>query len=201
MKKLSWRNFRAWLIGFRAESELGSRPRGGDQPPTRPNPLTLVNQGLQELAVALNHQVAAVRAMADHIEAVQGYAADAWQGQEGLQADYYLLLRSILHALDDLPAMSAEEASAGVVRERLERILLEQHVAPMLLREGEPFSAEFHQCEQIIDSPEHPDGTIVRVLEVGYVRTHGDGSVAIVRPARVTVSKATTTTELSVHGS
>ena len=70
----------------------------------------------------------------------------------------------------------------------LEGLLHEQGIEAFPVPEGDPFDPELHRCEELVQAPRQAPGTVVQVIEAGYVRCLPGGCRSVVRPARVTVT-------------
>ena len=70
-----------------------------------------------------------------------------------------------------------------VLKETLK--VLEKFNAKQIADEGKPFDPNFHQAVMQEETKDHPEGTVLKVLQKGY--TLHD---RLVRPAMVIVSKA-----------
>jgi molecular chaperone GrpE len=101
------------------------------------------------------------------------------------------LARDLLPVLDNLEralayANAGDSLAQGVrmVRSQLLDILRRHHIVP-IAAEGQPFDPNQHEALLHEPSGEHPPGTVIRVLEPGYV--YHD---RVLRPAKVAVSRA-----------
>ena len=101
------------------------------------------------------------------------------------------LLRELLPVYDGIEhGLAAESADAATLREGMQLTLKALHklgeanglveVDPL----GQPFDSERHQAMSLIDSPTHAPGTVVGVMQKGYVLNG-----RLLRPALVMVAK------------
>jgi len=67
---------------------------------------------------------------------------------------------------------------------------LARHGLERIQAEGKPFDPHYHQAIERVESAEHPEGTVVDVLQEGYV-LHG----RVIRPSMVRVSYAASHSE------
>ena len=109
----------------------------------------------------------------------------------GFARDMLSVLDNLRRALDSLPADARQnEALSGLVAgvEMTERELLstfERHGISRLEPQGEKFDHNFHQAMFHVEGSDQPDGTIVEVVQAGYVIAG-----RLLRPAMVGVAKA-----------
>lgn len=114
------------------------------------------------------------------------------------------LLRDLLQALDDLErAVAYGQAEAGAAPgeaagpasgvELVARGIfdaLQKHGLSPAPAKGKPFDPKLHEAMSQLESAEHPEGTVVEVLQKGYLLHE-----RLLRPARVVVAKAPATQE------
>ena len=98
-------------------------------------------------------------------------------------------LRRALDAVDDDARQAADAALSGLLEgvemtEREMLKLMEKHGVKKLTPEGERFDPNLHQAMFEVPNTEVPNGTVVQVVQAGYVI--GD---RMLRPAMVGVSK------------
>ena len=109
----------------------------------------------------------------------------------GFARDMLSVLDNLRRALDSLPTDARQnETLSGLVAgvEMTERELLstfERHGISRLEPKGEKFDHNFHQAMFHVDGSDQPDGTIVEVVQAGYVIAD-----RLLRPAMVGVAKA-----------
>jgi len=179
-------------------AKLATRLRGPNSSPqqesmtpvTEGDPLAGVYQAVRRVAPAVEQQLDAARTVVELVDNIEERLALAWRERERLLNDYNNLLRRAIAALDDCQALSEKNPDIRVVQLRLEEALREQGIKVIDVAEGEPFRSEFHCCEQTVPSVEDAPGMVLRVLDTGYQRRLADGSVVIVRPARVILSQS-----------
>lgn len=101
------------------------------------------------------------------------------------------LARDLLPVVDNLDralALANEDTSltqgVRMVRKQLLDILRRHHIEP-IEAQGKPFDPNQHEAMMEEPSAEHPPGTVLRVLEPGFV--YHD---RVLRPAKVVVAKA-----------
>jgi molecular chaperone GrpE len=102
-------------------------------------------------------------------------------------------LRSLLRVMDNFErAMQAAEESQSFDK-LMEGVQLTYRQLQSLLREagvqpieavGKPFDPNFHEAVQRVESPEHPDETVLEEVERGYMIQS-----RVLRPSRVKVVK------------
>jgi molecular chaperone GrpE (heat shock protein) len=175
-----------WFTGSKAPA---ADPAENVSPPPA-SPLARLNRDLCDLEATVNQFATAFRLLQEQIAVVRKCAGLAWQDREAMQAEYYAAIRDILRVLDDAQLVEAAAPQTQPLCDALRRLVRQQRIEPLGAAEGDPFQSELHECESTVAAPQHRPGTIVRVLEKGYVRTLNDGSMAIVRPARVIVSQS-----------
>lgn len=101
------------------------------------------------------------------------------------------LLRELLPVYDGMEhGLAADTADATALREGMQLTLKALHklgeanglteVNPM----GEPFNSETQQAMSVVESSEHPPGTVVTVMQKGYVLNG-----RLLRPALVMVAR------------
>ena len=102
------------------------------------------------------------------------------------------LLRDLLPVVDNFDRAIDALGSNDQSTELLEgvkmvsaqlRTVLEQHNCQPINAEGEPFDPSFHEAIAQEPSDEHPQGTVIRVPQIGY-RVHE----RVIRPSHVVVS-------------
>lgn len=109
-------------------------------------------------------------------------------GVRDLVAELLPVLDNLERALEALVA-AGEEGAAGIVagvemvKQQLGGLLAGRGVEE-IPAEGEAFDPSIHEAVQSLSSPDHPEGTVVAVVERGYRM-----SDAVIRPARVVVSQ------------
>jgi molecular chaperone GrpE (heat shock protein) len=181
---------------------LGRRRRvtGNEWGPKTPlNPLTAVNCGLRDVADGLDQQLATTHRLMDQVASLETEAADAWRERESLSQQYHDLIRSLLEVLDDC-SESLDGEVLETVRTKLERVLNDHDILPIVVAENSPFQAELHCCEETVELPGQPGGTVIRVLRCGYIQRRKDGTMVVIRPARVIASKTNQIEEIHSHG-
>jgi molecular chaperone GrpE len=109
-------------------------------------------------------------------------------GVRDLVAELLPVLDNLERALEALVAAGDEGATgivAGVdmVRQQLGGLLAGRGVEEIPAA-GEVFDPTVHEAVQGVPSPDHPEGTVIAVVERGYRM-----SQAVIRPARVVVSQ------------
>lgn len=163
---------------------------GGAAHPEADNPLVRITHAAQDVLAAVEQQLDATRRVDDGLREIEGQAARAWRERESLTQDYYALVRGVLQVLDDCRALGSGTPGVETVCAGLESLLRAQGVEPIPLAVGDRFQAATQCCEETANAAMVPPGTVLRVLAAGYRRRMGDGTVVIVRPARVVVSQA-----------
>ena len=159
------------------------------------NPLTAVRQIVQTALPLLEEQLGAIRRMDEHFADIEEQLGRAWREREGLVDDYYAMLRNVLQVLDDCRAMGDTGPELKVIGAGLEKLLQQQGVKAIEVAVGDRFQSDRHLCEQTDASGEKPPGTVLRVVEPGYLRQLNDGSTVTIRPARVVVSQTQSSSE------
>lgn len=174
----------------------GAGPAGAAEVPeeaSAPAPETGQDDGLAaELA-----RVTAERA--EYLDALQRLKAEfdnyrkrtERDRQQASQAAVAGLVRELLPVVDNLEraiaALGQEGASiaAGVemVRVQLADLLAARGVSEIPAH-GAPFDPTVHEAVAMHPTADHPEGTVIEVVQKGY--THGD---AVVRPVRVVVAE------------
>lgn len=109
-------------------------------------------------------------------------------GVRDLVGELLPVLDNLERALEALVAAGDQGAQgivAGVemVKQQLGALLVGRGVEE-IPAEGEAFDPTVHEAVQGVPSPEHPEGTVVAVVERGYRM-----SDTVIRPARVVVSQ------------
>ncbi|MFM9018268.1 MAG: nucleotide exchange factor GrpE [Actinomycetota bacterium] len=109
-------------------------------------------------------------------------------GVRDLVGELLPVLDNLERALEALVAAGDDGAQgivAGVdmVRQQLGALLVGRGVQEIPAH-GEAFDPNVHEAVQSVPSPDHPEGTVVAVVERGYRM-----SDAVIRPARVVVSQ------------
>lgn len=111
-------------------------------------------------------------------------------GVRDLVSELLPVLDNLERALEALVA-AGDEAAGGIVagvemvRQQLGGLLAGRGVEEIPAA-GEAFDPNVHEAVQGVPSPEHPEGTVVAVVERGYRM-----SDTVIRPARVVVSQGT----------
>ena len=102
------------------------------------------------------------------------------------------LLADLLPVIDNLErGLAAETGNAGGMRAGVELTLKEllrvagAHGLVIVDPMAQSFDPERHQAMSMVDSSEHPEGTVVHVLQKGYVLND-----RLLRPALVNVAQA-----------
>jgi molecular chaperone GrpE len=109
-------------------------------------------------------------------------------GVRELVSELLPVLDNLERALEALVA-SGDEAAAGIVagvdmvRQQLGGLLSGRGVEEIPAH-GEAFDPNVHEAIQGVPSPDHPEGTVIAVVERGYRM-----SETVIRPARVVVSQ------------
>lgn len=109
-------------------------------------------------------------------------------GVRELVSELLPVLDNLERALEALVA-AGDEAAAGIVagvdmvRQQLGALLTGRGVQE-IPAEGLVFDPNVHEAVQSLPSPQHPEGTVVAVVERGYRM-----SDSVIRPARVVVSQ------------
>lgn len=112
-------------------------------------------------------------------------------GSANFARDILSVSDNLRRALDALPAEALEKDEAlkslatGVeLTEKELQAALERHGVTKIDAEGQKFDHNFHQAMMEIPGTEHPPGTVVQVLQVGYVIKD-----RLLRPAMVGIAK------------
>ena len=153
------------------------------------NPLTRLHQFVQNAQPVVEQQFAAARMTDELLTGIERQLGQAWGERESLIGDYYALLRSVLTVADDCRSSSADSPELQVVRIGLENTLRQQGIEVIPVAEGNVFQPDIHSCEEVEPSVDCVPGTVLRILETGYQRRLADGSVVVVRPAKVVISQ------------
>ncbi len=109
-------------------------------------------------------------------------------GVRDLVAELLPVLDNLERALEALVA-AGDQGAAGIVagvemvKQQLGGLLAGRGVEE-IPAQGEAFDPTIHEAVQSLPSPDHPEGTVVAVVERGYRM-----SDAVIRPARVVVSQ------------
>ncbi len=172
-----------------AEAEEEAEDLEGPEPVELVGP-TLEDQLLRALAETENVRRRAAREREDTAKfAVSDFARDLLS-----------VVDNFRRALDNMPDGAREDGTfSGVVSgvEMIERDLLsvlERHGIHQINPLGEKFDHNFHQAVIELDSNDKPAGTVIQVMQAGYVI-----SGRLLRPAMVGVAKATKPTEPVEH--
>jgi len=108
-------------------------------------------------------------------------------GVRELVTELLPVLDNLERALEALatgdPAAQGIVAGVDMVRQQLGALLTGRGVEE-IPAEGQPFDPTVHEAVQGVPSPDHPEGTVVAVVERGYRM-----SDSVIRPARVVVSQ------------
>jgi len=153
------------------------------------NPLARLHQVVQNAQPMVEQQLAAARMTEELLSSIERQLGQAWGEREGLIGDYYSLLRSVLTVAEDCRSSGDEHPELRVVRTGLEKTLREHRIEVIPVAEGDAFQPDTQSCEEVEPSGEYAAGTVLRVLEPAYQRRLADGSVVVVRPARVVISQ------------
>lgn len=116
--------------------------------------------------------------------------------QEMMQHAIQNVIVEFINPIDQLEnaLKFAEQASPEVknwvigfnmILEQFKEVLTHHGVSPFA-SEGHPFDPHFHEAIEVVESEEHPPGTVVKEHLRGYKTSGGK----VIRPARVHVSKA-----------
>ena len=171
---------------------FGSTPLSRRADPSKgaaANPLTRLHQVVQNAQPVVEQQFAAARMMDELLTSVERQLGQAWGERERLIGDYYALLRSVLAVVEDCRSSSDDSPELQVVRTGLEKTLRQQGIEVIPAAEGDVFQPDIHSCEEVESSADCLAGTVLRILETGYQRQLDDGSVVVVRPAKVVISQ------------
>ena len=118
------------------------------------------------------------RALRD-VEAASRYAVERFAGELLEARDSLELGLAVGPGADPARLFEGIEATLRLVDRAFEKAGL-QVVDPA----GQPFNPEFHEAMATQPTPEHPPGTVVAVVQKGYVLNG-----RLLRPARVLVSR------------
>jgi molecular chaperone GrpE (heat shock protein) len=156
------------------------------------SPMVQVNMGLRDVRGLLWEIKAKLQEIDTQHQALQTHSSNAWREREELLSNYYDTLRAILYVLDHCENMLDSTPQISVVYEGLKRIMEEQYIEPIQVKEGDVFDAELYECEEIIESKNHPTDVVVQIIERGFMKKLKDGTRAVIRPVKVAVSKNVT---------
>ena len=163
-------------------------PEGADQPapPGADDDLARVSAERDEYLDQLQRTRADFDNYRKRVERERPMLAEA--GVRDLVGELLPVLDNLERALEALVAAGDEGAQgivAGVdmVRQQLGGLLAGRGVEE-IPAQGVAFDPTVHEAVQGVPSPDHPEGTVVAVVERGYRM-----SDAVIRPARVVVSQ------------
>ena len=171
--------FGSAALAHRADSSKGAAA----------NPLTRLLQIVQNAQPVVEQQLAAARMTDELLINIERQLGQAWGERESLIGDYYVLLRSVLTVLEDCGSSSDDSPELQVVRTGLEKTLRQQGIEVIPVAEGDVFEPDIQSCEEVEPSVDCVPGTVLRILDTGYTRRLADGSVVVVRPAKVVISQ------------
>lgn len=180
-----------WIAKSFGGLRILARPAQSTGPPNESgsNPLAELLHVVQDAQAVVEQQLAAARLTDDLLAAIERQLGLAWSEREKLTGDYYALLRSVITVWEDCGSSSDAGPELQVVRTGLEKALRQQGVEVTPVAAGDVFDPDTQSCEEVEPSAECAPGTVLRVLETGYRRWLGDGSLVIVRPAKVVIGQ------------
>jgi molecular chaperone GrpE (heat shock protein) len=153
------------------------------------NPLTQLHQVVQNAQPLVEQQLAAARMTDELLTSIERQLGEAWGERENLIGNYYALLRSVLTVVEDCRSSSDDSPELQVVRTGLEKTLRQQGIEVTPVAEGDVFQPDIQSCEKVEPSVDCVPGRVLRILETGYQQRLADGSVVVVRPAKVVISQ------------
>jgi GrpE protein len=171
---------------------FGSTPlarRANPSNGTGANPLTRMLQIVQNAQPVVEQQLAAARTTDELLTSLERQLGQAWGEREDLIGDYYALLRSVLTVVEDCRSSGDDSPELQVVRTGLEKTLHQQGIEVTPVAEGDVFQPDIQSCEKVEPSVDCVPGRVIRILETGYQQRLADGSVVVVRPAKVVISQ------------
>ena len=181
------RRLQEFVVRREASQEGAEDSRGAQD-----TPLTQVNRGLRDMAALLAEVVAKLQEVEKQQKAIRAYSSNAWSEREALLTDYYSSLRGILRLWDNCEDAADSSPQMQVISSGLKRMMKDQRIEPIQVKEGDLFDARLHECEEAVETEGYPSGAVVQVIEAGYMQERRDGTKVLVRPAKVRVSKETT---------
>lgn len=101
------------------------------------------------------------------------------------------VMDSLARAVEALADVDEARAGVAMVEQQLGGVLAAHGLNRLDPAENDPFDPQIHEAVQSLPSPGHEPGTLVAVIQTGY--RFSDGS--LLRPARVVVAAAETSTE------
>lgn len=176
------------LVEFIIHRKAGQK-NGPANSDTQAVPLTQVNRGLRDMGVLLREIITKLQEIERQHKTIRTHSSNAWSEREMVLADYYNTLRAVLQVLDNCESALSSSPQMLVIYEGLKRIIEDQHIEPIQVKEGDLFDTQFHKCEETVEMEEYPTGVVVQVIEKGYIQKRRDGSKIVIRPAKVHVNK------------
>ena len=141
---------------------------------------TLRDRLLRALAEAENTRRRAERTAEEARQyAISDFARELLVVADNLQRTIDAVERRAPETVEDAALIEGVRATERLLMRTLERFGVQKIEAV-----GQPFDPNLHEAVMEADDPEHPPGTVVRVVEDGY--TIHD---RLLRPARVAVAK------------
>lgn len=151
--------------------------------------LALVNTGLRSMRGQLREMSARLTEIDHQNQTIQEYASKAWNERVHILDAYFGLNRALLRVLDNYGQILDTNADLAPLVTELRAIVEQQNILPLVVKEGDPFQAERHLCEDTIETEKYAPNTVVQVLEDGFEKVLEDGMHIIVRPAKVVISR------------
>lgn len=184
--------FARYVVGRFQSSRHTNANYGQNQITTRylyaSNSLSSLARDVSELRNTLDQQLKTVQDGLDALESISERLAQVWKEHELLESDYLRVITGILRVFDDCQIQTANQITSNFVLELLDGLLCNQGIEPINVSEGDPFDPRLHQCEETVHVSQQAPGTVVEVVETGYVRTLSSGAQSVIRPARVIVN-------------
>lgn len=185
------------MLEDQGEVQVSSEPPVLNPEPTTPENLDDPSAELQARIAELEQEVAQLkdeklRALAESQNMIRRFRQDTENqrrfAHEGLVRDLIPVMDNFDRTLAALAKGASAEAVAEGVRaiEKQLRKAVEAHGVKRIHPAGEAFDPERHEAVVTHATDEHPEDTVLDVLEAGYV-LHD----RVIRPSRVRVSKKT----------
>lgn len=147
---------------------------------------------LQAEVAALKDRVLRAAAEADNTRkrAQRDVEESSKYAVTSLARDLVSVAENLTRALESIPAEKRTDPAIKILADGVEMTqkelisVFQKHHIRRIDPVGQPFDHNFHQAVVQIESPDHPAGTVVQVLQAGYV-IHD----RLLRPAMVGVAK------------
>jgi molecular chaperone GrpE (heat shock protein) len=152
------------------------------------NTLPSLTRDVAELRNILEQQYGAVQNGLEMLESIDQRVVHVWDEHKSHQSEYLRLVSGILRVIDDCHSDAANRSVPSCFVDVLRGLLRDQGIEALPVSEGDSFEPRLQRCEELVQAPQQAPGTVVQVLEAGYVRCLSDGCQSVIRPARVTVT-------------